>query len=73
MRRAPPEGSAQFYFMGQMEAGDGGRRAQQEGAAGGQEEDNRKQEKKKAGPRTEQGKEDTAGIISKRRYGGNNL
>ena len=38
MRRAPPEGSAQFYFMGQMEAGDGGRRAQQEGAAGGREE-----------------------------------
>ncbi len=38
LRRASPKGSAQFYFMGQMEAGDGGRRAQQEGAAGGREE-----------------------------------
>ena len=56
MRRAPPEGSAQFYFMGQMEAGDGGRRAQQEG-----------------GRKDNSGKENTAGIISKRRYGGNNL
>ena len=48
LRRAPPEGSAQFYFMGQMEAGDGGRRAQQEGAAGGREEDNRKHRRKHA-------------------------
>ena len=52
MRRAPPEGSAQFYFMGQMEAGGRSRRAQQEGG----KKDNRPEARRK---------EDAAERISK--------
>ena len=51
----------------EMEAGGRSRRAQQEGRR--RTTGSRKRRK----PRTEQGKEDTAGIISKRKYGGNNL
>ena len=51
----------------EMEAGGRSRRAQQEGRR--RTTGSRKRRK----PRTEQGKEDTAGIISKKRYGGNNL
>ena len=50
LRRAPPEGSAQFYFMGQMEAGGRSRMAQQEGGR----KDNRRQRKRGYGTRGNQ-------------------